>query len=64
MILNVEDYLISPKILQAAEEVERFQGLWQHTNAKHPSRSVQDLKQNNYHYVFWLLNSNRGSINQ
>ena len=45
MILHIEDYAISPKILRTAGEVEHFQGLWQHTTAKHSPHSVKTLKQ-------------------
>ena len=43
--LQIENYSISPKILQAANEVERFQGLWEHTTGKFSSHLVTVLKQ-------------------
>ena len=40
MILYIEDYSISPKVLQGVGEVERFQGFWQHTTAKYSPHFV------------------------
>ena len=45
MILHIRNHPISPKVLQAAGDVERFQGLWQHTTDKHSPHFVKTLKQ-------------------
>ena len=45
MILYIEDHPISPKVLQAVGEIERFQGFWQYTTAKYSPHFVKNLKQ-------------------